>query len=400
VPLRVVEHPEWIAMRAAVEDATRKSELRRAEDPIDAVVCAYVGLYATRRPNAVTTYGDFAGGYIVTPTLPSDLMPTPPEPTPGVVGDAVARYAERRPALVATTEHYLALVTRLLDDAGINYLSVTARTKSVASFAAKADRSSNGERLYMDPSTQITDQVGVRIITYLREDVTAVGTLLSEELTVLTDLDMGQVTARQGRWGYASRHMLVANDDEIQPASIQIRTVLQHAWAEFEHDIRYKGTVPEEDAAELDRRFTLAAGLLELADREFTEIRDRLRSSMAEVRGPTAAGAGIATPVLATYLGHRFPEAGWSRTEHYGWMSALLGDLGILTLDALEELLTNLDTDAVNRKMDYRFPAGAVRRLDDALLATFAERYVGLAGNAHRVGLLQNRLQRLQGPGT
>jgi predicted RNase H-like nuclease/ppGpp synthetase/RelA/SpoT-type nucleotidyltranferase len=400
VPLRVADHPEWVAMRESVEKAQRKSELRRAEDPIDAVVCAYVGLYATRRPNAVTTYGDFAGGYIVTPTLPSDLMPTPPEPTPGVVGDAVARYAERRPALVATTEHYLALVTRLLDDAGINYLSVTARTKSVASFAAKADRSSNGERLYMDPSTQITDQVGVRIITYLREDVTAVGTLLSEELTVLTDLDMGQVTARQGRWGYASRHMLVANDDEIQPASIQIRTVLQHAWAEFEHDIRYKGTVPEEDAAELDRRFTLAAGLLELADREFTEIRDRLRSSMAEVRGPTAAGAGIATPVLATYLGHRFPEAGWSRTEHYGWMSALLGDLGILTLDALEELLTNLDTDAVNRKMDYRFPAGAVRRLDDALLATFAERYVGLAGNAHRVGLLQNRLQRLQGPGT
>ncbi|MBI3690590.1 MAG: hypothetical protein HY239_08030 [Mycolicibacterium aromaticivorans] len=119
---------------------------------------------------------------------------------------------------------------------------------------------------------------------------------------------------------------------------------------------------------------------------------------MAEVRSPDAAEAGIATPVLATYLGHRFPEAGWSRTEHYGWMAALLVDLGILTLDALEELLTNVDTDAVNKKMDYRFPAGAVRRLDDALLATFADRYVGLPGNAHRVALLQNRLARLQAP--
>ncbi|WP_431233828.1 bifunctional ribonuclease/(p)ppGpp synthase [Mycolicibacterium psychrotolerans] len=397
VPLRVGDHPDWIAMRATVENAERKSELRRAEDPIDAVVCAYVGLYATQRPGSVTIYGDFATGYIVTPTLPSDLAPTPPEPMPGVVGDAVARYAERRPALVATTENYLALVTRLLDDAGINYLSVTARTKSVASFAAKADRSRNGERLYTDPSSQITDQVGLRVITYLREDVTAVGTLLSEEFDVLTDLDMGQVTAREGRWGYASRHMLIANDAETQPASVQIRTVLQHAWAEFEHDIRYKGTVPEQDAAELDRRFTLAAGLLELADREFTEIRDRLRTSMAEVRSPDAEEAGIATPVLATYLGHRFPEAGWSRTEHYGWMAALLVDLGILTLDALEELLTNVDTEAVNKKMDYRFPAGAVRRLDDALLATFADRYVGLPGNAHRVALLQNRLVRLQG---
>jgi hypothetical protein len=77
-------------------------------------------------------------------------------------------------------------------------------------------------------------------------------------------------------------------------------------------------------------------------------------------------------------------------------MSDLLGELGILTLDALEELLTNLDTDAVNEKMDYRFPAGAVRRLDDALLAAFGDRYVGLSGNAHRVALLQTRLRRLQ----
>ena len=86
--------------------------------PVDAVVCAYVALFATRRPGAITVYGDFATGYIVTPTLPADLTPAPPEPTPGVVGDAVARYADRRPALIATTEHYLALVTRLLDDAG------------------------------------------------------------------------------------------------------------------------------------------------------------------------------------------------------------------------------------------------------------------------------------------
>ena len=222
VPLRVADHPEWMQLRSTVETAERKSDLRRAEDPIDAVVCAYVGLYATRRPGSVTVYGDFATGYIVTPTLPPDLTPAPPEPTPGVVSDAVARYAEQRPALITTTEHYLALVTRLLDDAGINYLSVTARTKSVASFAAKADRSAHGHRLYTDPSTQITDQVGVRVITYLREDVTAVGNLLADELLVLADLDMGQVTAREGRWGYASRHLLLAVDSESQPVSVQV----------------------------------------------------------------------------------------------------------------------------------------------------------------------------------
>ena len=51
-------------------------QLDRDEDPVDAVVCAYVALYWYHRPEDVTVYGDFATGYIVTPTLPPDLAPT------------------------------------------------------------------------------------------------------------------------------------------------------------------------------------------------------------------------------------------------------------------------------------------------------------------------------------
>ena len=47
--------------------------------------------------------------------------------------------------------------------------------------------------------------------------------------------------------------------------------------------------------------------------------------------------------------------------------------------------------------MDYRYPPGAVRRLDDALLAAFGERYVELPGNAHREALLATRLERMRG---
>ncbi len=75
VPLHVGVHDGWAELRRQVVTAQRKSELRRAEDPIDAVVCAYVALYADRCPAGVTTYGDFATGYIVTPSLPPDLAP-------------------------------------------------------------------------------------------------------------------------------------------------------------------------------------------------------------------------------------------------------------------------------------------------------------------------------------
>jgi predicted RNase H-like nuclease len=70
VPLHVESYDGWAALRREVVAAQRKSELRRAEDPVDAVVCAYVALYAQRCPAGVTIYGDFATGYIVTPSLP------------------------------------------------------------------------------------------------------------------------------------------------------------------------------------------------------------------------------------------------------------------------------------------------------------------------------------------
>src|SRR3954453_2222981 len=93
------------------------------------------------------------------------------------VRHAVRTYAALQPELHAITDRYVAIITTLLDDAGINYLSITGRAKSVASFAAKAIRVQDGELLYPDPLTQITDVVGIRVITYVQSDVSAVAQL-------------------------------------------------------------------------------------------------------------------------------------------------------------------------------------------------------------------------------
>jgi len=416
VPLQVQDRDRWKALVTLAESAERKSDLRRAEDQVDAVVCAYVALFVERRPDLTTTYGDGVTGYIVTPTLPADHLPTPRTPrTAGAVLDetgrvrsAVQAFAAMHEELCDSTDRFVAMVTTLLDEAGINYLSVTGRTKSVASFAAKADRTVDGGRVYSDPLEQITDQIGVRVITYLCSDVSAVADLLDDQLAVLDDRDLGQETASEGRFGYASRHLLVALDSSRSaPASyeplrgrraqVQVRTVLQHAWAEFEHAIRYKGTIPEEHAPDLDRRFTLAAGLLELADREFSMIRDRLQEATVSERTaePDVTDPRIGAQDLATFLSRQFVDAGWSRPDHYAWVSGLLLELGVTSLDELAELLDSVDTNGIDARMGYRYPAGAVRRLDDALLAIFGGRYLDLHGNAHRVPLLQARLEKL-----
>lgn len=404
----------WPSLRSAVAQATRKSELRIVEDQVDAVVCAYVALFAARRPEATSTYGDFATGYIVTPTLPADLDPTPRgrriEPVDrDPAGSAVREYAERQPELRQAADQFVQLVTAILDDAGINYLSVTGRAKSVTSFAAKAARTTDDGPTFTDPLRQITDQIGVRVITYVLSDVQAVADLLDDQVVVIDDRDMGRETASEGRFGYASRHLLIGLDaaradlpDHAllrgRQAQVQIRTVLQHAWAEFEHDIRYKGTIPDEHVPDFDRRFTLAAGLLELADREFSTIRDRLRTEMTD---PSPASEDddprISPRELAAFLAGQYAEAGWSRTDHYAWISGLLLELGITSLADLGDILRGLDGDAITARMGYRYPPGAVRRLDDALLWAYGDTYVELRGNAHRAGALRTRLQKMGG---
>ena len=60
-------------------------------------------------------------------------------------------------------------------------------------------------------------------------------------------------------------------------------------------------------------------------------------------------------------------------------------------------MVRQVDTDEIDRRMGYRHPTGAVRRLDDALLTAYGERYITLHGNAHRGDLLRARLARMQG---
>ena len=198
----------WAGLQDQVENATRKSELRRVEDQVDAVLCAYLAHFVEHRPDLVTRYGDPETGYIVTPTLGAEVVP----PQADLVRDAVREYAAQHAELTRAGQQAVALVQGLLDEAGINYLSVSGRTKSVPSFAEKAARTKAGTPLYTDPATQITDLLGVRVITYVRDDVDAVADVLAEQVLVHDDRDWGLQTANEGRFGYASRHLMIGLD--------------------------------------------------------------------------------------------------------------------------------------------------------------------------------------------
>ena len=106
----------------------------------------------------------------------------------------------------------------------------------------------------------------------------------------------------------------------------------------------------------------------------------------------------ISAQDLAAFLAGQYADAGWSRTDHYAWISGLLLELGITSLDELGRPARPVDSDALNDADGLPLPAGAVRRLDDALLAVFGERYVGLTATRAETNALAARLPKLLSP--
>ena len=158
--------------------------------------------------------------------------------------------------------------------------SITNREKSPTSLKEKILRDSKN---YKDPLSEITDLAGVRIITYFPEDVDKIIPLIEKEFNVdpVNSIDKRKKTDFS-TFGYVSVHLIVelSSQRKMLPeyssfsglkCEIQVRTILQHAWAEIEHDIVYKSN--DEIPFELRHRFASLAGLLEVADREFEQLR-------------------------------------------------------------------------------------------------------------------------------
>lgn len=171
------------------------------------------------------------------------------------------------------------LVVSLMKANHINYHSIAGRLKTRKSLEGKLIEKAGK---YGD-ITEITDIIGLRIITYTEDLIDQVRDLIGSEFTIDVENSVDKRQKEPNEFGYSSLHLIVALSKERLELTeyrelsdlrveIQIRTILQHAWAEIEHDIGYKSTtgIP----AQLKRSFSRIASLLELADIEFVKILD------------------------------------------------------------------------------------------------------------------------------
>jgi len=126
----------------------------------------------------------------------------------------------------------------------------------------------------------ITDMMGIRIICPFIEDLTAVEILVNEHFEVVEVERKGHYTFKE--FGYESTHLLIKIPADIarirgrtdcDVIEIQIRTILQDAWAEVEHELFYKADFNPFDTP-MKRKLAAVNASLSLADIVFQEIRD------------------------------------------------------------------------------------------------------------------------------
>jgi len=200
--------------------------------------------------------------------------------------DTIRRFLELRPKyeeLCRETEYILSKRTK---QAFIEISTVTSRAKTLNSFLEKLERKS-----YKNPFSEITDFAGVRVVCLYIHDLPLIEKIIIDEFKLIEKVD--KLTEKEpDQFGYGAIHYIIqlgkkssgARYDDLKElqCEIQVRTVLQDAWAIVDHHLVYKNE--SEVPKVLHRKLNSLAGLFETADDQFQQIRDQREAYIDRVR--------------------------------------------------------------------------------------------------------------------
>jgi ppGpp synthetase/RelA/SpoT-type nucleotidyltranferase len=269
--------------------------------------------------------------------------------------------------------------------------SIECRAKELESFGKKASKPASknpGMPKYEDPISQITDLAGVRVITFFLSTIDEIEPIIYNEFEVVERSNKSELLEKEEKLGYHSIHYLVSLKQNRLTlpeyrqfkglvGEIQLRTILQHSWAEIEHDVQYKAksALPNE----IKRRFMTLAGLLEIADREFQQIQIEDERLQKEARQKIDEGnlreVEITPDSLKSYLNKRYGADGRMAQWSYRYTAQLLEFMGFSNLEQVENAIKDYSDDAVSRAI-YGFRQGQLTRFESVLLASMGSKFM------------------------
>ena len=183
-------------------------------------------------------------------------------------GEALMKqFRELRPTLEQLAKDAYDLLSTKLREQGIYVTAIEYRVKTEKSLAGKLELKGAKYKTIED----ITDLVGLRIITFYTDEVDKVAAIAKR----IFDIDWKESVDKRKHqlnvFGYNSLHYICRLKTGGPRFELQMRTGLQHVWSTIEHDLGYKGDVKIPN--EYRRQFSRLAGMLELIDDEFSRLR-------------------------------------------------------------------------------------------------------------------------------
>lgn len=219
--------------------------------------------------------------------------------------EIMEQYRERLPLYRQLADMVDEAVRKALKEQHVTVTVMEHRVKTESSLAGKLELKGAKYRTIDD----VTDIVGMRVVTFYSADVDKVAAIVNE----LFDVDWyhsvdKRKLHRLDSFGYNSLHYICRLKSTLNPSpggkdgprdesspqggargglqgtrgvlyslpfEIQMRTALQHVWSTIDHDTAYKDggvKIPNE----YQRQFNRLAGMLELIDDEFSRLRNAL----------------------------------------------------------------------------------------------------------------------------
>ena len=200
----------------------------------------------------------------------------------------VNEYRSLRDVYVCLDDVVSTILEESIKSHNLFVFGVSHRVKSVESLDEKLGK----KRGKYAGLSDVTDLVGFRVVTFFIDTIDEIMDFLPE----IFDIDEENTVDKRKlltatEFGYVSVHYICYLKEQTLEQypqlrgirfEIQLRSALQHAWAEIEHDLGYKSEfgIP----IPLRREFSRIAGLLEIADNQFIELREGILKYSSQVK--------------------------------------------------------------------------------------------------------------------
>ena len=225
--------------------------------------------------------------------------------------DFLTWYESSQPRLALAAEQLQVYLREIMDEGNVTPHLVAVRVKDIDAVRGKLLR-----KRYSRPRTQLTDAIGARIIVYHADEVDQVASLLRTQLEVRErDTADKRLSLGLREFGYRSYHLIGKISTRVgarrtlvnlkgQVFEIQVRSILEHVWAEIEHSVAYKSGAHLPDF--LKRRFASLAAVLEMLEREFQAVKvktnELVERELSDLRKRPSPSRRLDVPTLLAFL--------------------------------------------------------------------------------------------------